>query len=249
MMYPSDQAGCGASRNGIEDPKTDGHDFLLTVEYYVSELKEIVDHLHLVHYFVYGSSWGTALAQEFAVLQPKGLRGLILDGAFSDSQYYSECQWKELLCSLPTCTQAYLKKLTDEERFECKGYKIMNKFLSPQFTCRQLPPPLCYLNSDLGENKIIYTAMQGASEFCVGGVLKNWSIVDRLHLVKVPVLVVRGEFDTMTESCSLQVVHNLPFAWPLVCIPRAGHCKLCDEPQICCKEFLKFLTTVDAPIT
>ena len=40
-------------------------------------------------FYVYGSSWGTCLAQEYAVLRPDGLRGLILDGALCDGQLVS----------------------------------------------------------------------------------------------------------------------------------------------------------------
>lgn len=81
-----DQAGCGGS-TWVEDPATDAP-WLLTIPYYVSELKTVVEELGLEAYYVYGSSWGTCLAQEFAVAQPKGLLGLILDGALCDGQQY-----------------------------------------------------------------------------------------------------------------------------------------------------------------
>ena len=64
--------------------------------------------------------------------------------------------------------------------------------------------------------------MQGPSEFTIGGVLEFWNITDRLHLVDVPTLVVRGEFDSMTEECSMVAVNNIRKAFPLVTIPRAG---------------------------
>ena len=88
--------------------------------------------------------------------------------------------------------------------------------------------------------------MQGASEFTLGGVLENWSIVERNAKIQVPTLVLMGEFDTMTEECSQQVVDSIPTAFPLVTIPRAAHCKLIDEPKLCCDEMAKFLHTVEA---
>jgi L-proline amide hydrolase len=42
--------------------------------------------------------------------------------------------------------------------------------------------------------------MQGPCEFSLRGVLEHWSILDRLHLVDVPTLVMVGEYDTMTEE-------------------------------------------------
>ena len=85
-----DQAGCGASQkgkasSGVKNPKKDAP-WLLTIEYYVEELHAMVNHFGLSDkgYYVYGSSWGTVLAQEFAITIPTGLRGLILDGALCD---------------------------------------------------------------------------------------------------------------------------------------------------------------------
>jgi L-proline amide hydrolase len=94
-------------------------------------------------------------------------------------------------------------------------------------------------------NAVIYREMQGASEFTIGGVLKGWSILDRLPLVLVPALVLVGEFDSMTEECAQAIVDRVPLAWPLVVVPRAGHCKLLDEPQLCIKEINRFLQTIE----
>ena len=88
--------------------------------------------------------------------------------------------------------------------------------------------------------------MQGASEFTLGGVLENWNIVERNSAILVPTLVMMGQYDTMTEECSQQVVDSIPGAVPLLTVPRAGHCKLIDEPQFCCKEIAKFLDTIEA---
>jgi hypothetical protein len=52
--------------------------------------------------------------------------------------------------------------------------------------------------------------------------LRDWSITARLSSVSVPALILVGEFDTMTEECSMLIVDNIPGARPLVTIPRAG---------------------------
>ncbi|CAE7826613.1 unnamed protein product [Symbiodinium microadriaticum] len=49
----------------------------------------------------------------------------------------------------------------------------------------------------------------------------------------------------MTEECSQMIVDNISTAWPQVCIPRAGHLKLIDEPHECVREVTRFLTTVE----
>ena len=89
-----DQAGCGES-TFVEDPERDSP-WLLTIEYYVEELTALVGALHLgsaAPYYVYGSSWGSVLAQEFAVTQPTGLLGLVLmDWRM---QTYIKTQWRD----------------------------------------------------------------------------------------------------------------------------------------------------------
>jgi hypothetical protein len=46
----------------------------------------------------------------------------------------------------------------------------------------------------------------GVSEFTLSGTLEFWSITSRLHVVKVPTIVLRGEFDTMSEVLYIHVM-------------------------------------------
>lgn len=140
-----DQAGCGESKcaeTEVERPE------LLTIDYYLNELRNLIAHFNCSHYYLYGSSWGTIIAQEFAVLQPGGLLGIILDGALHDAQQYIRSQWKDRISTLPTVTQKILKTITEQRQFDHPRYQLMNDVLSKHFTCRLVPP---------GENKNIIT--------------------------------------------------------------------------------------------
>jgi len=235
-----DQCGCGESKNGIDDPKKNAKlEYLLTVEYYVQELYKVIEGVGLTQYYVYGSSWGSLLAQEFALTQPSGLLGLILDGTFCCAQEYSQTQWRDLISTLPTFSQNKLKQLVAEKKFDSKGYKAIEEALTPQFTTRLVPHPKCFLDTLKYSNPaickcfeliffvfsltlVVDQGMQGPSEFSIGGTLEHWSTVDRLHQVRVPTLVVRGEYDTMTAQASQHVVDLIPTSWPMVTIPRAA---------------------------
>jgi proline iminopeptidase len=87
--------------------------------------------------------------------------------------------------------------------------------------------------------------MQGPSEFTCSGVLEDWNITDRLKEISVPTVVLRGEYDTMTEECSMALVDNIPKCWPLITVPRAAHCKLLDEANACCEIIMKFVDTTE----
>lgn len=68
-----DQCGCGES-----SPMTDVEakaPWLLTLGYYIEELKTLISHFKLEEYYLFGSSWGTVVCQEMAVLLPNGLLG------------------------------------------------------------------------------------------------------------------------------------------------------------------------------
>jgi len=185
--------------------------------------------------------------------------------------------------------------------------------------------PICLVDDCIkGQNPRIYVAMQGASEFTLGGELEHWSITERNAALRIPALVLMGEFDTMSTECHQTVwvlawalnsnpqlpfvaltfdstgfacrdreyskdgletlmnlpkwwrgrgrrrrrrrwrcstccadqlrnnhgvafprVDSIPMAWPLVTIPRAAHCKLLDEPQLCVEAIARFLLTVE----
>jgi len=236
-------------------------------------------------YYTYGSSWGSILAQEVSVYLKKNmdsepslrdlplLRGMVLDGALSDAQLYCRSQWKYRVSRMPSFSYHLLKKLDhlgsqDEPQIEkesndlpktdwfgTKTYKDIERVLTSMFTTRLVPLPDFWHDCFTGMNSEIYAKVQGCSEFTIGGVLKNWSIADRLPCLSMqsthgsvmesplPVLILAGEFDTMTIECHQHVLDSLGGGErnKLVVIPRAGHCKLVDEPFACCEEVLKFI--------
>eukprot|EP00596_Hydrurales_sp_CCMP1899_P007528 CAMPEP_0119043228 /NCGR_PEP_ID=MMETSP1177-20130426/19660_1 /TAXON_ID=2985 /ORGANISM="Ochromonas sp, Strain CCMP1899" /LENGTH=185 /DNA_ID=CAMNT_0007010911 /DNA_START=505 /DNA_END=1062 /DNA_ORIENTATION=- len=181
-----------------------------------------------------------------AVTVPPGLKGLMLDGALCDAQVYIKTQWRDVLSTLPTLTQKLLKKLEDEKDYDNPMYKEMEDTLGKHFTCRLSPHPECLKQSFSKMNQEIYVKVQGASEFTLGGALEFWSITARLHIVKVPTIVLKGEFDTMSEECSQLIVDNITTAVPLVHIPRAAHCKLIDEPYVVVNILSDFLKTCES---
>lgn len=242
LLY--DQAGCGRSS---ADADLAAHPELLTLEYYGRELSCVLAAYSLPErgYHLYGSSWGTVLAQEHAILQPPGLRSLVLDGALCDAQLYISSQWRHNLSQLPLLTQTKLKALEQSRDFGCAEYKCIEDALTAQFTSRLLPPAQCFLDSLAGHNHAIYVAIQGPSEFAIAGsLLEHWRCTERNAAIAVPALVMRGAFDSMTEECSEAVVRSIPLARPLCTVARAAHCKLCDEPAQCAELIAAFLASV-----
>lgn len=215
------------------------------MEYYTDELEALIAHYQLSEYYVYGSSWGTMVAQEWAVKQPSGLYGLILDGALCDPKLYIQTQWRDRLGTLPEFSQRLMKEIIEKKDFNHPAMSMFDDTLGKMFSLRTIPRPDIWAQCFEQMDQTIYVKMQGFCEFTIGGLLETWDITSRLHLVQVPTVVLAGQFDTMTEECSKAVVNNIPTAWPLITIPRASHCKLLEEPHICIQEITKFLHTVE----
>eukprot|EP01040_Poterioochromonas_malhamensis_P019201 gene19201-22621_t len=239
-----DQGGCGESTH--VDNVHEKAPWLLTMEYYLEELQAVISHHQLTEYYLYGSSWGTMVAQEWAVTRPRGLYGLLLDGALCDPHLYIQTQWRDRLGTLPEFSQRMLKDIIARKDFSHPALPLLDDALGKMFSLRTVPRPDVWQKCFDQMDKTIYVEMQGVCEFTIGGLLETWSVIERLHLVQVPTIVLAGEFDTMTVECSKAVVDNIPTAWPLVIIPRASHCKLLEEPAACIREMSKFLNTVEA---
>jgi len=184
-----DQAGCGDS-TFVKDPENDAP-WLLTIEYYVEELSALIHTFQLYEYYLYASSWGTVVAQEFAVsissstdAMLRGLQGLILDGALCDGETYIQTQWRDRIATLPMFTQNLLKKLLNDKAFDSPLYREIDNILTSHFTIRCVPRPDCFLNCLRKMNNAVYREIQGPSEFALSGVLEKWSITDRLWKIK-----------------------------------------------------------------
>jgi proline-specific peptidase len=184
-----DQAGCGesvippndegASSSSSMNNVKDHYPHLLDPKYYSEiELPTLIDHWKLHHYHILGHSWGTILAQLFALNNNaqnntimEGLQSLVLSGPISDAKNYIAAQWDEKegdnLASLPPFVQGRLHALEDEKAYDTPEYEAIDAVLSTFFTMRTAPAPDCDSISANGLNKEIYVGMQGASEFTI----------------------------------------------------------------------------------
>lgn len=162
----------------------------------------------------------------------------------ADGELYITTQWRDRISTMPTFTQKLLKELEEAKAYDHDAYAEIDDVLGGHFTRRQVPN---VEGSRLKRpNNAIYRGMQGASEFTFGGVLKGWRIVERNASIRVPTLVLAGEYDTMSIECHQQVVDSIPTAWPLVVIPRAAHVKEMDEPHLVVAAVAKFVHTCEA---
>jgi L-proline amide hydrolase len=230
-----DQLGCGNStRLPDEDPS------FWTVELFLAELDNLLNHLGIAgEYDLLGQSWGGMLAAEHAVRRPAGLRRLVIANSPASMRDWREAAEK-LRAELPSDVQETLERYEAAGDYDNPEYKSASDVFYARHVCRIVPnpPEVERTNQLIAEDPTVYRAMNGPNEFLVIGSLKDWSIVDRLHVVAVPTLVINGHYDEATDDCVRPYVERIPGARK-VRFEHASHMPHVEEREL-------YMNTVDA---
>ena len=107
-----------------------------------------------------------------------------------------------------------------------------------------LPPDFQESVDQMEAEPTVYHTMNGPNEFHIVGTLRDWTIIDRLHLIDVPTLVVAGEFDEATPPTWAPFVDQIADVTSHV-FPDASHCSHLEQPQEFQRVIGAFLTTHD----
>jgi L-proline amide hydrolase len=182
---------------------------------------------------------------EHAHEHPPGLRSLVVaNSPASIGLWLAEAS--RLRTLLPADVQRTLARhesagTTDSEEYEQAVMVFYQRHL-----CRiPFPDGLQRSFAQMGEDPTVYHTMNGPSEFHVVGTLRDWDITDRLGDVRIPVLVISGEYDEATPAVVRPLVEALPDArWEL--IEGASHSTHLEEPEYFLELVETFLSAHDA---
>jgi L-proline amide hydrolase len=192
-----DQLGNGRSTHLPER----GADFW-TVRLFVDELANLLRHLGIDgRYHVVGQSWGGFLAQEHALTQPEGLRGLVLaNTAASFPSFLAEAN--RLREELPPDVNDTLLRHEAAGTTDDPEYAAACQVFYDRHVCRIVPnpPEVAYAFAQIDADPTVYHTMNGPSEFHVIGSIKDWSVLDRLGEIGYPTLLVSGRYDEATPA-------------------------------------------------
>ncbi|EMD40673.1 hypothetical protein CERSUDRAFT_148965 [Gelatoporia subvermispora B] len=183
-----------------------------TEQLFLDELDNLLTRLGIKdNYTVLGHSWGGMLGAKHATLSPKGLRALIISDSPASMTLWLEAA-ASLLAQLPQDVQDTLRKHEDAGTTDFQEYKDAMKIFNSRFVCRldPLPEEVKACDDALDADPTVYLTMNGPSEFHVIGPLKNWSIVDDLHKIRVPTLLLNGEFDEAKDSVVVPFFNLIP---------------------------------------
>ena len=192
-----DQIGSGRSTHLPER----GAEFW-SVGLFLDELDNLLTSLAIAdRYFLLGQSWGGMLGAEHAVRQPSGLRALVLSNSPASMALWRSEALRLRAMMAPTVAEAL-------DRHEAMGTTSDPEYLSAEqayydeHVCRIVPnpPELLATKSYMEADSTVYNVMNGPNEFFCIGTLRDWTIVERLHSIAVPTLLMSGRFDEATPA-------------------------------------------------
>jgi proline-specific peptidase len=234
-----DQLGAGNSDHP-NNPK------MWTVKLYVKEVDVIRNALGLEKLHILGQSWGGQLALEYALTQPKGLVSIILADSLSDmAQWISEAN--RLRNMLPQETLDIMIKHESEGTLDDPAYEEASMEYYRRHVCRlpEWPEVLNKSFQKLEQHPQVYHTMWGPNEFIVSGILKDWSVKDRLGEIRVPTLILSGRYDESTPLINETMKKGIKNSeW--VVFENSSHTPHLEEPEkyhSVLKEFLERIET------
>lgn len=237
-----DQIGCGRSTR-LPDR---GADFW-TPALFIAELENLIAHLGLGGgYLLLGQSWGGMLGAEFATLRPAGLKGLVIaDSPASMALWIAETG--RLRAALPPEVQAVLSHHEAAGTTAHPDYKAATDVFNARHVCRLDPPPEAVARTfrALEADSHVYNLMNGPNEFHVTGTLKDWTVIDRLHRIAVPALVISGAHDEATAATVQPFLDHIPDVRGHV-FPNSSHMPHVEEFDDCMALVGGFLADCDA---
>jgi L-proline amide hydrolase len=201
-----------------------------TVDLFVRELHQLVEHLGIGEHHILGQSWGGFLAEEYALTQPKGLRSLVLaDTAASWSDFAAEAN--KLRAFLPPDVEATLRKHESAGTTDDPEYMEACLVFYSRHVCRiEWPAEVAVSFEWLERDPTVYNTMNGPSEFHIIGSCKDWQVKDRLHEIRVPTLIVSGRHDEATPALQQVLLDGIEGSrW--VCFEESSHMPHVEERE------------------
>ena len=219
---------------------------LWTVRFFVEELGAVIAALGLKRVHLLGQSWGGMLGMEYALTRPANLASLV-----AASSPASMIQWVDeanrLRAELPADVQATLLRHEQAGTTSDPAYQEAVMVFYKRHLCRldPWPEPLKRSFTKMTRHPEVYHTMNGPSEFHVTGRLKDWDIIPRLGEIRVPTLVVSGQYDEATPAIAETIHRGIPGSqWVL--FEESSHSVHLEEPERFLRVVGEFFDQVEA---
>jgi proline iminopeptidase len=183
------------------------------------------------NFILLGNSWGGILAMEYALKYQQNMKGLIVSNMVASAPEYGKYA-EEVLA--PQLDPSILAQIRDMERKGDLDNPHYMELLIPNYyhahICRLKDWPDPVLRSLKHVNGVIYTMMQGPSEFGISGRLARWDIKSQLKNITVPTLMIGARYDTMDPKAMEEQSKMVKNGSYLFC-PEGSHLSMWDDQK------------------
>jgi L-proline amide hydrolase len=198
--------------NGKSTRLTDKGPEFFTVDLFLDELNNLVEHLGIAdNYFLLGQSWGGMLGAEHGIRQPQGLKGLIISNSPASMELWAS-EAKVLRSKLPADVRDTLDRHEANGTMDDPEYVAAADKFYAEHVCRVVPnPPEVVATFEcMRQDNHVYLTMNGPYEYYCVGTLKDWTVVDEVHKITAPTLLVSGRYDEATPATVQPFFDNIP---------------------------------------
>lgn len=231
-----DQLGCGKSIS-------DSNPALWTIERHVEELRCLVDSIEFEKFHLFGHSWGTILALEFALIYEQRLESLILSSPCISIPKWVEDS-KRLRKLLPEQFARELAVGDQLGEFYNKKYIEALEEYYRRHVNRLEPKPKVVERANREAGLEVYNSMWGPNEFTLTGSLRTYDQTDALSTVHVPILYLCGRHDEATPETTEFYRSCTPRA-AIEIFEESSHSAFLEEEKKFIETLREFLVQID----
>jgi proline iminopeptidase len=210
-----DHRGQGRSARGLKET--------YTLENNVEDLEALRQYLGLDKIVVLGSSYGGMVALSYAIRYPQHVSHLIVIATVASFRFLGRA--REILAQRGTEEQQAISQRLWDGTFENKEQlREYFQIMAPMYS-------LAYDPSSVRESWDGTILSPDAINVAFGGFLRSYNILDQLHKIKSPTLVIGGRHDWICPpEFSEEIASAIPNA-DLRIFENSGHLIRADEPE------------------
>jgi proline iminopeptidase len=218
---------------------------------FVDEVEQVRQALGLdsSNFYLFGQSWGGALAIEYALAHGQHLKGLLISNMMSSIPAYNAYATDVLMPAMDQQALAEIKRLEAAEAFDDPRYSqllMQHHYVHHvlRMPADDWPDPVTRAFAHI--NPDIYVPMQGPSELGASGKLLGWDRTEDLPNIAAPTLVIGARYDTMDPRYMQLMASKIPGATYLYC-PNGSHLAMYDDQATYFDGIIGFIRKVEAP--
>lgn len=202
---------------------------LWTIERFCEEVEQVRQALGLDQFYLYGFSWGSMLAIEYALKYQTHLKGLILSNMTASTASY-EAYMNQIRKQLPPTVQNQLDIYERNNSNSAEYEELLFEHVFKKHICRLDPWPEPLWRSVSHFNKQVCDVIFGPNDFVVTGNCKHWDRWDDLVKITVPTLVMGARYDTVNPKDIERMGALIPHAQVKIC-ENGSHCCMYDDQE------------------